>query len=181
MARQSIGGVVRLGFPVTEYVSFGTRYSLVQDEITLDEDTFFTDLGRRRAADRPNATRCKAGRYLCDELGKNLTSVVGYSVAFDNTNGIRATRGQRMILSQDFAGLGGDVKYLRTAARCDQILGLPPASSSRSTARAATSIRSRDRRATGQDAIRLTDRFFGPTDARLRHSRHRPARRSHAL
>ena len=43
-ARQSTGGGVRLGFPVTEYVSFGTRYSLVQDNITLDKDQFFTDL-----------------------------------------------------------------------------------------------------------------------------------------
>ena len=31
------------------------------------------------------------------------------------------TRGQRIMLGQDFAGLGGDVKYIRTRARRDQI------------------------------------------------------------
>ena len=46
----STGGGLRLGFPVTEFVSFGTRYSLVSDKITLDKDTFFTDPGRDRPA-----------------------------------------------------------------------------------------------------------------------------------
>ena len=32
-----------LGFPLTEYWNFGTRYSLVQDKITLDKSTFYTD------------------------------------------------------------------------------------------------------------------------------------------
>ena len=35
---------------------------------------------------------------------------------YDDTDGIRPTRGQRATFSQDFAGLGGDVRYLRTRA-----------------------------------------------------------------
>ena len=74
---------------------------------------------RIRTAIGPLGLQCdpvKAGRYLCDEIGSRVTSLVGYSLLHDDTNGIRPTRGQRMLFSQDFAGLGGDVKYLRTRA-----------------------------------------------------------------
>ena len=40
----STGGGLRLGFPVTEYLSFGTRYRLVNDNIDLSRDIFFRDL-----------------------------------------------------------------------------------------------------------------------------------------
>ena len=42
-SQTSTGRRFRLGFPITEYMTFGTRYSLVLDNITLDEDIFFTD------------------------------------------------------------------------------------------------------------------------------------------
>src|SRR3546814_9845421 len=45
------------------------------------------------------------------------TSLVGFTLAYDDRdNRIRPTRGQSFTLSQDFAGLGGSVKYLRTRA-----------------------------------------------------------------
>src|SRR5262249_31945707 len=106
----STGGGLRLGFPVTEFTSFGMRYTLTNDKITLDRSTFFTDPD----GTGPDPAVCdplKAGRYLCDEVGTHLTSLLGYSAIFDNTDGIHPTRGRRMILSQDFAGLGGDVRY----------------------------------------------------------------------
>src|SRR5688572_13115440 len=42
-SQTSTGTAFRLGFPITEYVTLGTRYSLINDKITLDESTFFTD------------------------------------------------------------------------------------------------------------------------------------------
>src|SRR3546814_13319859 len=43
------------------------------------------------------------------------TSLLGYTLAYDDRdNRIRPTRGQSLSLSQDFAGLGGSVKYVRT-------------------------------------------------------------------
>ncbi|HEU0310904.1 MAG TPA: BamA/TamA family outer membrane protein, partial [Sphingomicrobium sp.] len=160
--QQSIGGVVRLGFPVTEYVTFGTRYSLVQDDISLDEDIYFTDPD----GDGPLPAFCdplKAGRYLCDELGKNLTSAIGYTVAYDNTNGIRATRGHRLVASQDFAGLGGDVKYLRTRLDATKYWGLPAGFVLSIHGEGGYIHPLEDAENPGQEAVRLTDRFFGPT------------------
>ena len=151
--QQSIGGVVRVGFPVTEYVTFGARYSLIQDDITLDEDLFFTD---------GDCDPLKASRYLCQELGKNLTSAIGYTVGFDNTNGIRATRGHRLVASQDFAGLGGDVKYLRTRGDATKYWGLPAGFVLSVHGEGGYIHPFEDDPSEGQDAVRLTDRFFGP-------------------
>jgi outer membrane protein insertion porin family len=157
----STGGGLRTGFPLTEYWSLGTRYLLTLDNITLDKNTFFTDPD----GTGPLPSQCdplKAGTYLCDEVGKHTTSLVGYSTVFDNTDGIRPTRGQRMTFSQDFAGLGGDVSYIRTRADATKYRGfgggwvfsvhgeggyIQPLQSSPGP---------------GRDAVRLTDRFFGP-------------------
>jgi outer membrane protein insertion porin family len=172
--QQSIGGIVRLGFPVTEFVTFGTRYSLVQDDITLDKDTFFIDpdlgedpdgTGPLPAPNGPLPPECSprlAGRYLCNELGKKMTSAIGYTVAFDNTNGIRATRGQRLILSQDFAGLGGEVRYIRTRGDATKYWGLPLGFTMSVHGEGGYIHALQNSPGEGQDAIRLTDRFFGP-------------------
>ena len=157
----STGGGIRLGFPLTEFTTVGTRYSLVSDRIALDRATFYTDPD----GDGPQQAECdplKAGRYLCDEIGTRVTSLLGYSLARDTTNGIRPTRGSRTVLSQDFAGLGGDVKYIRTRGtgtkywevRSGWVLSahgeggyIHPLTKSPGD---------------GRDAIRLSDRFFGP-------------------
>ena len=158
----STGGAIRTGFPITEFLSFGGRYSLIQDKVTLDKRTFFSDPD---GASGPRGLECdplKAGKYLCDEVGRRLTSAIGYSTLYNDTNGVHPTRGMRVVLSQDLAGLGGDVKYLRTTADATKYYGfgggwvfsihgeggyIQPGSASRGP---------------GKDPIRLTDRFFGP-------------------
>jgi outer membrane protein insertion porin family len=152
-----------LGFPINEYLSYGTRYTLETNKVTLDKGTFYTDPD----GSGPEGLRCdplKAGRYLCDELGRRLTSSIGHSFIYDNTNGIRATRGQRITVSQDFAGLGGNVKYLRTRGDATKYWGLGGWTLS---AHAEGGYIHPLQKRYGQDgdqieAIRLTDRFFGP-------------------
>jgi outer membrane protein insertion porin family len=158
----SIGGIVRLGFPVTEYVSFGTRYSLIRDNITLDKSQFYTD---PNGTDPLVPTVCdplKAGRYLCQEVGKRLTSAIGYTVAYDDTNGIRATRGQRISAGQDFAGLGGDEKYLRTRLDATKYFGLPKGFVLSVHGEGGYIYPLQNASDPGQDPIRLSDRFYGP-------------------
>ena len=161
----STGGGLRLGFPVTEFINFGTRYSLVLDNIKLDRGTFYTDPDGAG----PLPSRCdplRAGSYLCDEIGNRITSSIGYSLAFDNTNGIRATRGQRIILSQDFAGLGGDVKYLRSRIDATKYIGLPRGFIFSAHAEGGYIHPLNKSAGVGRDAVRLTDRFFGPASFR---------------
>ena len=168
------GTALRLGFPVTEYVTFGTRYSLTQDKITLDEGTFFTDpdlvpdpdgSGPLTGSNGPLPAVCdprKAGQYLCDELGKRITSAVGYSVVYDDTNGIRPTAGQSIVLSQDFAGVGGDVKYIRSRLSGIKYWGIFGGGWVFSAHAEGGYIHALESApGAGRDAIRITDRFFG--------------------
>ena len=153
------GGQLRSGFPLTEFMSMGLRYGLSQDKIELDRSTFYSDL------DGDGTLECdplKAGRYLCDEIGTRTTSLFGYTIAFDNTNGVRATRGHRIIFSQDVAGLGGDVKYLRTRGDVTKYKGFGGGWIFSAHAEGGYIHPLMSSPGPGRDAIRLTDRFFGP-------------------
>lgn len=172
-SQTSTGTAFRLGFPLTEYMTFGTRYSLQLDDITLDKDIFFRDPdlvadpdgeGPLTGSNGPEPLQCDpdiAGQYLCDELGKRLTSSVGYSLVFNNTNGIRPTRGQAIVLSQDFAGLGGDVRYIRS--RLTGVKYWSFGSGWVFSARGEGGYIHPLEKSPGpfRDAIRITDRFFG--------------------
>ncbi|HKP34020.1 MAG TPA: BamA/TamA family outer membrane protein, partial [Sphingomicrobium sp.] len=173
-SQTSTGGALRMGFPITEYWSFGGRYTLSNDKITLDKTSFYTDpdlipdpdgSGPLTGTNGPLPLACdpiKAGRYLCDEIGTRLTSLLGFSTIYDDTDGIHPTRGQRLTLSEDFAGLGGNVRYIRSridATKYKKILGnwvfsihgeggyIVPLQKARNP---------------DNDAVRLTDRFFDP-------------------
>ena len=159
------GGGLSLGFPINEFLTFGTRYTLNLDKITLDRGTFFTDPDGAG----PLAAQCdplKAGQYLCDEIGTRTTSLLGYSLAFDNTNGIRATRGQRVVFSQDFAGLGGDVRYVRNSLTGTKYWGLGRGFILSARAEGGYIHPLQDSPGPGRDAIRISDRFFGPAQLR---------------
>jgi outer membrane protein insertion porin family len=149
----------RVGVPISEFLSFAGRYGLNYDQITLDKNTYFYD---PNGTGRPDT--CDpliAGRYLCDTLGNRVTSSLGYSLVYDNLNNyIRPSRGQRVVFSQDFAGLGGSVKYLKTRLEAAKYwdLGRKFIGSLRFEAGYALSLEGN--RGPGLDKIRLTDRFF---------------------
>jgi outer membrane protein insertion porin family len=169
----STGGGLRTAFPLTEFMTYGVRYSLVQDKISLSKDLYFTDpdlvldpdgSGPLTGSNGPLAPECdplKAGRYLCDEIGTRLTSAIGHSLAYDDTDGIHPTRGQRLTFSQDFAGLGGDVRYIRTRADATKYksFGGGWILSGHLEGGYIAALQKSPRE--GVDAIRLTDRFFG--------------------
>ncbi|SDC62531.1 Beta-barrel assembly machine subunit BamA [Sphingomonas sp. YR710] len=139
------GFQIRAGVPLTEFITLAMRYGLSYDDVSLDKATFYTS----GVCDSD-----KAGRYLCDAIGKRLTSSVGYSLVFDNLNNrLRPTRGQRVVFSQDFAGLGGDVRYVKTTFDADKYWGLG------SGFVLSAGLEGGYIKGLGQD-IRLTDRFF---------------------
>ena len=110
------GFTLRVGVPLTEFMTFQGRYTLNHDKVSLDKDTYYF------------AGECDAfyaGRYLCDAIGSRVTSMIGYTLAYDaRDNSLRPTRGQSVALTQDFAGLGGDVKYLRTSLTANKYWNL---------------------------------------------------------
>ncbi|MDV5823015.1 outer membrane protein assembly factor BamA [Sphingobium naphthae] len=156
------GFQIRAGVPITEYMSLALRYSLNFDDVTLDEDTYYSD------TDGDGDTECDpllAGRYLCDAIGQRTTSSVGYSLIYDTRdNRIRATRGHNITLSQDFAGLGGDVKYVKTRLSASKYwpLGGGFIFSLSGEGGYIHSLEGERRDAAGNlvDKVRLVDRFF---------------------
>ncbi len=147
------GGQLRAGFPITEYWAASVRYGLSLDEITLDSVYFTNGV----------CDPLLAGRYLCDSIGKRTTSSVGYSVIYDNVNNrLRPSSGQRFTLSQDLAGVGGGVKYLRTRGTYDWYYALFGSGFVLNVGGEAGYIWGYDKGnlAPGQDRIRINDRFF---------------------
>lgn len=147
----STGGQVVLGVPLTEYWTASGRYSLTHDSVSLDENTFFTN-----GACDP----LKAGRYLCEAIGKRWTSAVGLSLIYDSLNSrLRPTAGQRLVLTSQFAGLGGDVKYLRGSFDGDKYWNVG-GGFILSAGLEGGYIHSLEDGRPGVDPVRITDRFF---------------------
>jgi outer membrane protein insertion porin family len=158
----STGGGARVGFPLTEFVNVGGRYSFILDKISLDKGTFYTDPDGATGPLGPECDPVKAGRYLCDEIGSRVTSMIGYSLVHDDTDGIRPTRGQRISLSQDFAGLGGNVKYLRSRGSATKYMEVRDGWVVSAHGEGGYIQSLKGSPGPGRDAIRITDRFFGP-------------------
>jgi outer membrane protein insertion porin family len=146
------GFQLRVGVPITEFLSFAGRYGINYDEVTIDRGTFFSD------------GQCQpliAGRFLCDAIGNRTTSSLGYSLVFDNLNNrLRPSKGQRLVFSQDLAGLGGSVKYLRS--RIDGAKYFNPFGKFvfSLSGEAGYILPYGKSRGPGTDKVRLTDRFF---------------------
>jgi outer membrane protein insertion porin family len=98
----TVGGNIRFGFPLTLNSQMSTRYTLRSDDVKIDNS--FCD---------PTAPLVSLS--LCQQRGQFITSLVGYTFLYDRRNDpINPTRGFRFDISQDLAGVGGDVNYLRT-------------------------------------------------------------------
>jgi len=150
------GFQVRAGVPITEYLSLQLRYGLSFDSVTLDRYSYFSD--------RLGVEQCDpllAGQYLCDALGKRTTSTIGYSLIYDaRDNRIRPTRGHSLIFQQDFAGLGGNVEYLRNRLSADKYWSLGGGFVF-SLKGEAGYIKSFEKAPSpSSDPVRLVDRFF---------------------
>jgi outer membrane protein insertion porin family len=97
---QSTGGTLRLGFPLTQNASMSLRYQLSQNKVSVADNL---------------CTSGSVSQILCLQRGSYITSLIGYGLRFDKRNDpIQPTRGWFGDLTQDLAGFGGDVKYLKT-------------------------------------------------------------------
>ncbi len=136
---RSTGGGLRLSYPLNGYSRFSVRYFLKSDEVIIPSGYC-------------NGTGSSA---LCDQAGSFLNSSAGYTLMVNRTNDpVRPTRGWSASLRQDFAGIGGDVNYLKTEADASWYYGFSP--------RWVVSLQGSTGYVTGWngDPIRINDRFF---------------------
>ncbi|VVT03456.1 Outer membrane protein assembly factor BamA [Sphingomonas sp. EC-HK361] len=147
----STGFQVRAGVPLTEYWSLSARYGLSYDEVSL-ADYLLTN---------GTCDPLSVGRYLCEALGNRLTSSVGYSLIYDSLNSrLRPTAGQRLSFSQDFAGLGGDVRYIRTRFEGAKYWGVGGGFVLSAKGEGGYIKSLEGSRGPGIDKVRITDRFY---------------------
>ena len=155
--RKTTGLSLRLGIPMTEYISVIGHYTLNYDDVSLGRE-FFSDL------DGDGVQTCEpllAGRYLCDALGKDWSSIVGASVVWDTTdNRFRPTRGHMASLNLDFAGLGGSVRYARARINASKYWNMGGNFIFSISAEGGHIKGLKNRGGAGVDDVRLTDRFF---------------------
>lgn len=146
----STGAQIVLGVPLTEFWTLSSNYRLTYDTVGLDERFFTNGVCDPRLA----------GRYLCDSLGNRWTSSVGLSMIFDSLNSrMRPTAGQRIVVGGDFAGLGGDVRYLRGRFDGDKYWGIG-GGFVLSAGLEGGYVHSLEKGGDGIDPVRITDRFF---------------------
>lgn len=126
---KTAGVNLRLGFALTEEVSFMPRYSIYRQEITLPD-------AYNNCINSPAAIAFRAGvppgvlpgdpcyadgeasMAVRKELtaGPVLVSLVGYTLAYNTVdNNKNPTSGLYAEIRQDFAGVGGNVNFVRSA------------------------------------------------------------------
>lgn len=133
------GGLVRLGFPTSLNSFLFTRYRVQLDEVFVD----------------PSFCIDASFQTLCEQRGQSITSAIGYTFRLDRRNQPRRpTRGYNLTLRQDFAGLGGDVNYLKSEIEADWHYGFRPewVLSAQASAGYIESY--------GDDNVRAFDRFY---------------------
>ena len=140
---QTVGVNLRLGFALTEEIAFQPRYSFYQQKITLPDqynNCQFSSRTPGNGGPGVNPTDEAAGLdtsllangpfggcYADGEAslavrkelaaGPVNTSLVGYTVSYNTLdNNKLPTSGLYTELKQDFAGVGGDVNFIRTSA-----------------------------------------------------------------
>ncbi len=153
------GFQLRTGIPLTEFTSMAARFGVSYDQVSLDRNTYYYD--KNGTGNLDTCDELVAGRYLCDAIGNRTTSSIGYSFVYDNLNNyIRPSRGQRVVFSQDFAGLGGDVRYLKSRVEAAKYWNLGRQFIFSVSGEAGHIVSFEKDRGAGIDKVRLIDRWF---------------------
>lgn len=101
---KTLGFSPRLGFQLREDLTLQLRYSIYQQEVTLPDSLL-----------DPATTAISLPVLMELNQGSALTSMVGYTLTYNTLdNNKNPTDGLLVDWKQDFAGVGGDVSYLRS-------------------------------------------------------------------
>lgn len=157
-AQSTTGAQLRAGVPLTEYTSAVASYTFNYDDVTLDEGLYFSD------RDGDGVATCDpilASRYLCEAIGQRTSSIVGLTLNYNTLNSrLRPTSGETISWTTELAGLGGDVKYVRSRARAGKYWPVGGGFIFSVTGEGGWIRSLEDNDVAGQDDVRLTDRFF---------------------
>ena len=131
---RSFGGRLSLGYKLSENVSQNWSYSLQRSEVfNLDNDAPFV---------------------VSQDEGTTWRSIIGHRVSYDTRdNRLKPREGLYLSLTNDFAGLGGDVAYLKNTATANAYFPI------RDQSAIALRVEAGNLSGLGSDT-RISDRFF---------------------
>jgi len=127
------GGTLRFGFPLTDELSLGVRYSLYESDLKVpntSKNPFndcsipiagVTDVLNGQIAGTPAAgfgcqLNGEASVAVKESRGSTITSLGGYTLAYNTLENPRDPRnGFLGEVRQDIAGIGGDSQFVRTS------------------------------------------------------------------
>jgi outer membrane protein insertion porin family len=93
--QKTYGGALRMGYMLAEYLSQSWAYRLSFDELT--------------------GVRSDASKFIKEQQGRSTLSGISHGLMYDRRdNRFEPTSGYTLSMNNDFAGAGGNVKYLRT-------------------------------------------------------------------
>lgn len=95
---EAMGATIRGTYPLTEYIDHTVKYTFRKDEVTNPDPL--------------------ASVYVLEQIGERTTSLVGQTFSYNTLdNQFSPTTGWLASISEDAAGLGGDVQYLKHEAK----------------------------------------------------------------
>lgn len=131
----SVGGKLSLGYDLMEDLSHEIDYSLKRDKLT--------------------GSSSSASRFIVEQMGTYVTSAIGHSLTFDQTDSrVLPKNGYILVGSQEYAGLGGDTKYLKHEAEAKWFKSFVENKYTLKLATSAGHIKG-----TGGKKVRISDRF----------------------
>jgi len=157
--KQSTTGIsLRAGVPLTEYMSAVGSYTFNYDDVSLDQSLYFSD------RDGDGVATCDpllASRYLCEAIGERTSSILGLTFNYNTLDSrLRPTRGETFSWTTEFAGLGGDAKYVRSRLKAGKYWPVGGGFIFSVTGEGGWIRSLEDNNIAGRDDVRLTDRFF---------------------
>lgn len=107
---EQTGGTIRFGLPITDNFSAGIAYNLVQEKY----DLFRTVNGE------PDSSYYAPALLEAAEHSPWLRSSISYSLTYNSIDDMKNPHdGLYGKFTQEFAGLGGDAKYIKTTAKAN--------------------------------------------------------------
>lgn len=134
-SQKSMGFKTALGCNITDDLSHDIEYQLKQDDLKSPEDS--------------------SSIFIKEQMGKYSTSSISNTLVYDGTDNRMLTKsGAIVTLSQDFAGIGGNTKYLKHDATAKFIKSF---SENKYTLQFSTSVG--HIMGVGGKKVRISDRF----------------------
>lgn len=114
---KNTGGTLRFGLPITENLTFGVNYTINQQQIGITDTQTDGDFSNGEASLAYLRFTCSTypATKCADYSRTRLTSIPGYSLVYNTLDSVQFPRdGIYAKFAQEFAGAGGDARFMRT-------------------------------------------------------------------